>query len=78
MLVLDPELLTDAEDFRRRVATYADWLRTTKPLDAGKPVRVPFDRSREERARRLAEDAIEVSDVVYEALVQATRTDALP
>lgn len=78
ILVLDPELLTDAEDFRSRVATYADWLRTTKPLEAGKPVRAPFDRSREERARRLAEDAIEVSDVVYEGLVRATHTDTRP
>jgi LDH2 family malate/lactate/ureidoglycolate dehydrogenase len=77
MLVLDPELLTDAEDFRSRVAAYADWLRTTKPLEAGKPVRVPFDRSREARTRRLDEGAVEVPDVVYEALVQATRTDTV-
>ena len=29
---------------------------------------MPFDRSREERRRRLAEDAIDVADAVYDAL----------
>jgi hypothetical protein len=29
---------------------------------------MPFDRSRDERRRRLAEDVIDVADSVYEAL----------
>jgi LDH2 family malate/lactate/ureidoglycolate dehydrogenase len=71
LLVVDPDLLTDGEDFRQRVADYAAHLRTTKPLDPAKPVRVPFDRSRQERARRLAEDAVEVPEALHAALLRA-------
>ncbi len=70
VLVVDPGLLSSAEDYRQRVADYADSLRETRPVDPSRPVRVPFERSAAERARRLAADAIEVPDQVYEALVQ--------
>lgn len=76
LLAIDPGLMTDGDDFRRRVADYAGAIRATAPLDPDRPVRVPFDRSRAERARRLAEDAVEVPDVVHRALVEATRPGA--
>ena len=73
MLVIDPEVLTSAEDYRRRVAEYAASLRTTRPLDAGRPVRAPFDRSRQAREARLAANRIEVSDPIADALRSAAR-----
>ena len=68
LLVFDPGLLGPAEDYRARVTEYAEWMRTTRPLDPARPVRVPFERSAAERTHRLAEDAIEVPDEVVEAL----------
>lgn len=70
LLVINPGLLTSAEDYKQRVAEYADSLRATRPLEPGKPVRVPFERSINERSKRLAAGTIEVSDRVYQALVQ--------
>lgn len=64
---LRPDLLGPAETFRKNVAAYADAVRSARPLEGGPPVRMPFDRSRQERARRLSEDAIEVpEDLVAE------------
>lgn len=68
LLVVDPALLTSPEDYKARVAAFADSLRATRPVDPARPVRVPFERSEEERTRRRALDAIEVSDTVYQAL----------
>ncbi len=72
LFVVDPGLLSPAEDFKQRVAAYADSLRATRPLDPAKPVRVPFERSQRERARRIAADAIDVPDGVYKLLRTAT------
>ena len=71
ILVADPGLLGSADDFRQRVSEYAESVRATRPLDPRQPVRVPFDRSVAERAKRKAADAIEVAELVYEELRQA-------
>ena len=68
LLVVDPGLLSSADDFKRRVAAYADSLRATRALDPDKPVRVPFERSERERARRVAADLIELPDHIYQLL----------
>ena len=68
VLVIDPGALTDAERWKEEVAAYATAVRGARPVPDGPAVRMPFDRSREERRRRLAEDAIDVADPVYEAL----------
>lgn len=52
LLVIDPGLLTSDEDYKERVAAYADLVRDTWPVDPSRPVRVPFDRSVAERERR--------------------------
>ena len=70
LFVIDPELLTSAQDFRERVSAYADSLRSTRPLDPARPVRVPFERSAAERTRRLAADTIEVPDDTFTALTR--------
>ncbi len=76
LFVVDPGLLTSVDDYRQRVSAYADSLRTTRPLDPAKPVRVPFERSAVERERRLVADVVEVPDETYEALVKLTDTPA--
>jgi LDH2 family malate/lactate/ureidoglycolate dehydrogenase len=68
LLVVDPGLLSSADEYKQRVAEYADSLRATRPLEPGKPVRVPFERSIRERSKRLAAGTIEVPDQVYSAL----------
>ena len=72
ILALNPALFCPADDFMQRVSDYAQSVRDTRPLKGGAPVRVPFDRSIVERARRLAADAIEVPDSVVEALRRIT------
>ena len=68
LLVFDPGLLTCSDDYKRRVAEYANSLRATRPLEPGNPVRVPLQRSAAERAERLAAGTIEIPDQVHEAL----------
>jgi hypothetical protein len=41
----------------------------------GGAVRMPFDRSRWDRARRLAEDRIDVPDVLFEQLRRIAGTE---
>ena len=67
IMALDPDLVTaPGDDFNARVAEYANSIRDTQSL--GDPVRVPFDRSRAERMRRVALDQIEVDTVIYNQL----------
>ena len=68
VIAIRPDLFTPADDFRREVSAYADAVRGTRPVEGGRPVRMPFDRSRAERRRRLAEDIIEVADEIHSRL----------
>jgi LDH2 family malate/lactate/ureidoglycolate dehydrogenase len=76
VIAVRPDLLTSEDEFNRNVAAYAESVRGARPVEGGPPVRMPFDRSRAERQRRLAEDAIEVADAVYAKLVELTATNA--
>ena len=73
MLVIDPNIITDAGDYKNRVSEYARSLRETRPVDPDKPVRVPFERSAATRAKRIEANKIEVADEVYFALTKFTR-----
>ena len=68
LIVVNPEVLTSADDFKQRVAAYAESLRATRPVHADQPVRVPFDRSDRKRAGQLQKNQIHVADPVYELL----------
>jgi len=68
IVTIEPGALTSAEQWQTDVAAYADAVRAARPVEGGASVRMPFDRSREERRRRLAEDVIDVADPVYDAL----------
>lgn len=70
MVVMDPKLLGPGEDFAARVTEYADWYRSARPLDPAVPMRAPFERSAADRARRLAEGAIEIPDTIHQTLVR--------
>jgi LDH2 family malate/lactate/ureidoglycolate dehydrogenase len=68
--LFDPGVLTDADDYRRRVAAFADSVRATRPVDAHSPVRVPFDRSVTCRDETLRRGTIDVPEAVVAALRQ--------
>jgi LDH2 family malate/lactate/ureidoglycolate dehydrogenase len=69
IVAVDPRAVTDAGEFKADVAAYAEAVRAARPAPGGPAVRMPFDRSRAERARRLAGDAIDIPDAVYQALL---------
>jgi LDH2 family malate/lactate/ureidoglycolate dehydrogenase len=68
IVAMRPDLMGSAEEFRANVSAYADAVRTARPVAGGEPVRMPFDRSRDERQRRRAADAIEVPDEILRQL----------
>src|SRR5579871_2340683 len=68
IVAIRPDLLGSAETFRDNVSAYAQAVRTARPLAGGDAVRMPFDRSRQDRARRLTEDRIDIPDVLFEQL----------
>lgn len=69
IIALDPALFTDAESWRESVANYGASVRSARPVAGGQPVRMPFDRSREVRRRRLAEDRIDIPDTILKQLM---------
>lgn len=70
IVTVDPKLLGAGDDYAARVDEYAAWLRGARPLDPAQPVRLPFERSARERARRLNEGVIEVPETIVDALRQ--------
>jgi len=70
VIAIRPDLLTDVGEFERAVADYAESVRASRPVEGGPPVRMPFDRSRAERRRRLSEDVIEIADTVHSTLLE--------
>jgi delta1-piperideine-2-carboxylate reductase len=73
IITIRPDLLTSADEFKTNVARYAASVREARPAAGVSAVRMPFDRSRAERQRRLADDAIDVADEVYSALAEIAR-----
>jgi LDH2 family malate/lactate/ureidoglycolate dehydrogenase len=70
VIVIDPKVLMPDGEFPDRVTELSDKIRSTRPIDPSKPVRMPFERSAADRKRRKAENAIEVPDRVYQSLVK--------
>jgi LDH2 family malate/lactate/ureidoglycolate dehydrogenase len=73
VIAIRPDVLTDTENFQSEVARYAESVREARPVEGGPAVRMPFDRSRAERRRRLEENAIDVADAVHATLVEIAR-----
>jgi delta1-piperideine-2-carboxylate reductase len=68
IVAMRPDLLGPADKFYENVSAYAQAVRSARPVAGGAAVRMPFDRSRGDRARRAAEDRIDVPDVLFEQL----------
>jgi LDH2 family malate/lactate/ureidoglycolate dehydrogenase len=69
ILALRPDLLGPADEFKAGAADYATYVRAARPVEGGPAVRMPFDRSREERQKRTRRDAIEIEEDLHAALV---------
>jgi delta1-piperideine-2-carboxylate reductase len=68
IVTIRPDLLGPVERFRETVSAYAQAVRTARPVAGGDAVRMPFDRSRRDRQRRLADGQIDLPDVLFEQL----------
>ena len=68
VIVFDPKLLMPEGEYPARVAELSDKIRSARPIDPDKPMRMPFERSAKERRLRKVEDRIEVPDVVVDGL----------
>jgi delta1-piperideine-2-carboxylate reductase len=74
IVAMRPDLMGPAETFRENVSAFAQTVRSARPVADGSPVRMPFDRSRQERQTRLAENAIEIPDVLVTQLERIARS----
>jgi LDH2 family malate/lactate/ureidoglycolate dehydrogenase len=70
MVLVDPGLLSPGEDFSAKVSAYVDWVHSARPSDPDVPVRVPFERSMQDRARRMAEGFVEIPDLIHSSLLK--------
>lgn len=68
LILIDPQLLGDRDEYKRNVAEHAQRIRTARPERDGPPVRVPFDRSRQQRDTTREKGSITVDGIVVEAL----------
>lgn len=73
VVVIDPRILSPETPYPERVAELSDAIRSARPRDPARPVRMPFDRSAAERRRRQEENAVEVPDEVHAALLALAR-----
>jgi LDH2 family malate/lactate/ureidoglycolate dehydrogenase len=65
IVAIRPDILTDTESFKSEISGYADTIRSTRPVEGGDPVRMPFDRSRADRARAVKSGVLEIPDTIY-------------
>ncbi|WP_020500311.1 Ldh family oxidoreductase [Sciscionella marina] len=72
VLLVDPAVLTDPDDYQDRVTEFAASMRATRPVEGEAGVRVPFDRSVACRAETLRRGTIDVPDAVVTALQKST------
>jgi len=70
IVTMRPDLMGPADVFREKVSAFAEAVRSARPVAGGPPVRMPFDRSRMERQKRMAENVIEVPDMLADQLAQ--------
>jgi len=70
VLAISPSLFSSEAEFRSQVTQYARAVRAARPVEGGAGARMPFDRSRAERRRRLSEDAIDIADEIHAALAR--------
>jgi len=64
IVAMRPDLMGPQEAFRENVSAFARAVRLARPVPGGSPVRMPFDRSRAERQKRLSQNEIEIPGVL--------------
>lgn len=77
-VMMRADLLMPAEEYKANVAYYAEEVRRTRPIEGGSPVRMPYDRSIAERRRKIELDEVEISDEIYEKLMNIARSNETP
>ncbi len=65
-----PDLLRDAAEFEAEVKAYGDAVRATRPVEGGAPVRMPFERSRRDRAAVIERGWIEIPDEIHAKILE--------
>jgi delta1-piperideine-2-carboxylate reductase len=70
IVMVDPGLLSPGVDFQAQVAEYVKWVQSAQPMDPQQPVRVPFERSARDRARRLQEGVVDVPETIHASLLK--------
>ncbi len=70
VVVIDPKLFLPEGNYPARVSELADAIRSARPIDPSRPVRMPFERSAQAREESLKSGVIDVPDVVYEGLLK--------
>lgn len=68
IIALRPDLLMPSEEYRQQVSDYAEAVRSARPLDPERPVRMPFERSAAERRARLERGWIEIPEALHARL----------
>jgi LDH2 family malate/lactate/ureidoglycolate dehydrogenase len=77
IVAMRPDLMGAAETFRENVSAFAKAVRSARAVAGGSPVRMPFDRSRRERQKRLSENAIEIPDVLVAKLTRIAERNSV-
>lgn len=70
IIAMRPDLMGPAETFREKVSEFADAVRSARPVAGGPPLRMPFDRSRQERRGRIEKGSIDVPDLLVTELTR--------
>ncbi len=65
IVAIRPDVLTDTNAFKAEISSYAEAVRSTRPVEGGEAVRMPFDRSRADRATAIKRGYIEMPDAVH-------------
>ncbi|HTA41433.1 MAG TPA: Ldh family oxidoreductase [Bryobacteraceae bacterium] len=68
IIAIRPDLMGPADAFLRNVSAFGQAVRHARSNAASSAVRMPFDRSRQERKKRLAGNLIEIPDNLYHGL----------
>jgi LDH2 family malate/lactate/ureidoglycolate dehydrogenase len=73
-VVLKPDLLIDADDFKEQISALIDRIKATPRQPGVREIRIPGERAFRSRERALG-DGIEIDRVVYEALAALHRNN---
>ncbi|OAA66594.1 Malate/L-lactate dehydrogenase [Niveomyces insectorum RCEF 264] len=70
IIAMDPEMFRPLDEFKKEVDSYAELVRSSKPLPGFGPTRMPFDRSAETRKKNRERGFIEVETKIIEILTK--------